>query len=251
MKIQLIRNATLRLTYAGQTILIDPFLAPQHSMPSYRGIAANPTAPLPLPPDEILADVDLTLISHLHGDHFDRVAQAALPSAMPIVCQPADADRIRDMGFTDVTPLQTGLNWRAITLRRINGQHGTGPTLDLMGPTAGFMLTAHGEPNLYWAGDTVWCKSVAVALEQYRPDVVVVHASGAVWGDDVYIVMDEVQAVAVCRAVPSATVVATHMEALDHGTVSRTQLRRYATMNGVPEDRLLIPADGELLGGPW
>jgi L-ascorbate metabolism protein UlaG (beta-lactamase superfamily) len=35
MRLQLIRNATLRLTYHGQLILIDPYLAPKHTLPSY------------------------------------------------------------------------------------------------------------------------------------------------------------------------------------------------------------------------
>ena len=42
-------------------------------------------------------------------------------------------------------------------------------------------------------------------------------------------------------------VIATHMEALDHATVSREELRAYAKANGIQPERLLIPADGERL----
>lgn len=33
MQIQLIRSATLRIDYAQQRFLIDPYLAPKHTMP--------------------------------------------------------------------------------------------------------------------------------------------------------------------------------------------------------------------------
>jgi hypothetical protein len=37
------------------------------------------------------------------------------------------------------------------------------------------------------------------------------------------------------------------MEALDHGTVSREDLRSHAQKNGISKDRLLIPEDGQTL----
>jgi hypothetical protein len=59
--------------------------------------------------------------------------------------------------------------------------------------------------------------------------------------------MDAEQTAAVCLAAPNATVVAVHMEALDHATVSRADLRACADSQGIPHDRLLIPADDETL----
>jgi hypothetical protein len=37
------------------------------------------------------------------------------------------------------------------------------------------------------------------------------------------------------------------MEALDHATVTRDELRRHATAQGVSPQQLLIPRDGETL----
>ena len=65
------------------------------------------------------------------------------------------------------------------------------------------------------------------------------------WGDNVLIVMDAAQTVAVCRAAPNSTVIATHMEALDHATVTREALRKHAEAQGIEPERLLIPLDGE------
>jgi len=59
--------------------------------------------------------------------------------------------------------------------------------------------------------------------------------------------MDAEQTVAVCRAAPSSIVIATHMDSLDHTTVSRDELRAYAQANGIQSEQLLIPADGERL----
>jgi hypothetical protein len=68
------------------------------------------------------------------------------------------------------------------------------------------------------------------------------------WGD--YpdpIVMDAAQTAAVCKAAPNSTIIAVHMESLDHGTVTRADLREQANAEGITESQLLIPADGETL----
>ncbi|WP_394891712.1 hypothetical protein ACG873_10845 [Mesorhizobium sp. AaZ16] len=75
------------------------------------------------------------------------------------------------------------------------------------------------------------------------------HSCGALW-DDTLIVMDAEQTVATAKAAPRATVIATHMEALDHSTVGRDALRAHAASHGLSPERLLVPADGELLTLP-
>ena len=42
MKIQLVRNATMRIEYAGQTILTDPCLAAVGTLPAYADRHPNP-----------------------------------------------------------------------------------------------------------------------------------------------------------------------------------------------------------------
>jgi hypothetical protein len=42
-------------------------------------------------------------------------------------------------------------------------------------------------------------------------------------------------------------VIATHLDSVDHATVSRGALRAYAEAHGVGPEQLLIPADGEEL----
>jgi L-ascorbate metabolism protein UlaG (beta-lactamase superfamily) len=100
MQLQLVRNATLKLGYGGRTILVDPYLAPKHSLPSFTGRSPNPMAELPMPVEDILEGVDLVIVSHLHTDHFDSVAKERVPKDLPLICQPGDEETIRRAGFT-------------------------------------------------------------------------------------------------------------------------------------------------------
>lgn len=246
MKLQLIRNATLKLDYAGRTVLIDPYLAAKHSLPSFANRSENPMVELPVSIEAILDGVELVIVSHLHSDHFDDVAKARLPKHLPIVCQPGDEGEIRAAGFGDVTPLADRLNWQGLTLTRREGSHGLGPVVELMGSVMGFTLEAEGEPSVYWAGDTVFYPPVASVLTETRPDIIITHSCGARWDGDL-ILMDAEQTVALCETSDDAVVVATHMEALDHATISRQDLRAAAEARGVSTAKLLIPADGDVL----
>jgi len=246
MKLRLLRNATLKLDYAGRTVLIDPFFAPKHSRPSFTGRSPNPTVDLPASTDDILAGVELVVVSHLHADHFDPVAQQLVPKHLPLICQPGDEATIRNAGFIDVAPLVDVQEWNGLRLTRREGSHGLGPVVEKMGKVMGFTLEAEGEPGIYWAGDTVLYPPVTETIEATSPDIIVTHSCGARWDGDL-IVMDAGQTIAVCELSPRSTVIAVHMEALDHATVSRDDLRRAADARGGAAARLLIPQDGETL----
>ena len=250
MQIRLIRNATMRLAYGGRDFLLDPFLAPPKTLESFAGVSPNPIAGLPCPAAEVLAGAEVTVLSHLHIDHFDPIAQELLSDYKPILCQPGDEDRIAAMGFKDITPIVDSITWRGISINRCSGRHGSGALADQMGRVSGFVFRADGEPTLYWAGDTVWYDEVRSTIEQFRPDVIITHSSGAKFGESDPIVMDAEQTVTVCQAAPQATIIAVHMESLDHGTVSRADLRKVADSAAIRTGRLLIPADGERITLP-
>ena len=244
MQLQLIRSATLRLEYARHRFIIDPYLAARHTRPSYTGASPNPLVDLPCSPLEAIAGIEMVLISHLHSDHFDPAAKELLPKTLPVLCQPEDQAEIESMGFRRVIPVHDRVDWHGIRITRTPCQHGTGAVLAEMGDASGFVFSAQNEPTIYWAGDTIWCEAVAETIHRTQPDVIVTHSCGAVWGDHVLIIMDAAQTVAVCRTAPSSTIIATHMEALDHATVTRAALREYAEAQGVGPAKLLIPLDG-------
>lgn len=246
MKLQLIRNATMRITMNGHTFLTDPYLADKFSRPTYSGKSKNPTADLPMPAVEVLKDIEMVLLSHIHSDHFDPAAQELLPKELLLLCQPEDELKIREKGFKQVIPVHNH-NWKGINFRRTSGKHGSGEVLSQMGPVSGFVMSAPGEPLVYWTGDSILCDEVREVISSLKPDIIITHSCGAEWGDKVKIVMDEIGTAEVCKTAPQSKVIAIHMESVDHATVTRIDLRNYAGKNGIGEKQLLIPADGEVL----
>lgn len=126
MKLQLVRSATLRLTYAGHLLIIDPYLAPKHSLPSYTGKSPNPLVDLPFPIEQVLAGIEMAVISHLHSDHFDSVAYERVPKDIPIFCQPGDRLRFVERDFDHP---HTGESWH----RPHSRDHGAGLRLCVQG----------------------------------------------------------------------------------------------------------------------
>lgn len=249
MKIQFIRNATLILEYSGQRILIDPMLCSKYQIRSFAGISENPTVDLPEAWDvaQVLEGIDGVMVSHLHPDHFDEVAQQKIEKTVPILTQPESKEAIAAMGFTNVISLSGTTEWGGIRISSTPGEHGFGDWVDRMGPVTGFLFKAPDEPSLYWMGDTVLYPAVEEVLQTEQPQVVVTHSGGAQFkGPETRILMDAAETIQVAQRAAQATIVAVHMEALDHCLTSRDALQAAAQEAGVAE-RLLIPADGTLI----
>lgn len=246
MKLQLIRHATLRLEYAGLSLVVDPMLAEEGANPPIANTPnarPNPLVPWSLAPGE-LGSVDAVLVTHLHPDHWDDAAAAALPKATPVFCQPGDAKTIRSHSFDGVTEVAEPLRFRGITVARTSGKHGTCVIGRLMGKVSGFVLQAEDQPTVYIAGDTIWCGDVKQALDVYRPDVTVVNAGGARFLHGDPITMDADDVVSLCRYAPYTKVVAVHMEAINHCLVTREDLRNRLSAEGLLH-QVAIPEDGE------
>ncbi len=155
-----------------------------------------------------------------------------------------DEQKLRDLGFSRVTPVSDSLTWNGLCISRTGGEHGTGEIGARMGPVSGYVLQRQGEPTLYITGDTIWCPAVAEALAAYRPDVVVVYAGAAQFlsGDPITMTAEDVAKV--CRAAPWAMVIAVHMESFNHCLLTRQALRDHLVQQQL-SDRVVIPGDGE------
>lgn len=247
IRLQLIRNATLKLRFDDRTLLVDPYLAGQHEGRMYGTRQRSPLVPLPMPVAEILDGVDAVFVSHLHSDHFDDAARRILPRAMPILCAEAIAVEIRACGFSDVVAIGAKHRWFEVTFELTGGRHGPDSVLAEMGAVHGFVASMPGAPTLYWVGDSIWCPEVRAAVDRHRPAHIIVHACGATWHGAGPLVMDEHHVEALLRHAPHADVVATHLDCVDHATTSRAQLQRHFRRAPGLLQRLRIPADGEVL----
>ena len=104
---QHIRNATAKITYAGQTFLVDPLLAAKGAYPGFDGTfhseQRNPMVDLPIPAEDVMAGVDAVIVTHTHLDHWDGGEHRFVPKDIPLFVQhEADAKMIRGQGYTDV-----------------------------------------------------------------------------------------------------------------------------------------------------
>ncbi|WP_242920229.1 MBL fold metallo-hydrolase [Pontibacter liquoris] len=247
--IQLIRNATLIIHYAGKKILVDPMLMPKDSFDPLAGKARNPMVGLPVSIEEIVKDVDLVLVTHTHPDHFDPVASATLNKSIKLINQPADAEYFQKEGFTKAETIQESTIWNGITITRTGGAHGSGEILKQMGTVSGFVLQATGQPTIYIVGDSIWIDEVAQALQKYTPDYIVVNSGGAAFPgfETTPILMEEEQTMTLLQESGKAKVIAVHMEALDHCRTTRSSLHQKAAEAGIAKDKLVIPQDGEVV----
>ncbi|MDP9457681.1 MAG: MBL fold metallo-hydrolase [Actinomycetota bacterium] len=244
MEIRLVRHATLVVRLSGKTLLVDPMLSPPGAMPPIQNTPNDDRNPLVPLPDLDLSSLDAVLVTHTHADHFDGAAAEALRKDLPLLCQPEDEGRLSSNGFSDVRPVNDSLRWEDIEVHRSGGRHGTGEIGARMAPVCGFVLHASGEPVLYVAGDTIWCPEVDDALQKHHPDVVVVNAGAARFNEGDPITMTSGDVAEVVRHADGATVVAVHMEAINHCLLGRDELHSSLTHLGASEG-VAIPADGE------
>ena len=80
--------------------------------------------------------------------------------------------------------------------------------------------------------------------EEYHPDIVVLNSCDVQVIDNESIIMDKQDIYEVYQAAPEATIIASHMEAVNHATLSRKELREFLSEK-VMMQRVLVPEDGE------
>lgn len=182
-------NATVLIQYAGFSILTDPNFVHRHEQVSI-GYGMHATR-LTDPAVEIsaLPPLDLVVLSHFHGDHFDQVAEQQLDRSLPIVTTPEAARALRDRGFSAVQALQT---WDRLLLTRgdrrlsvtaVPGRHGP-PVMHMalpkvMGSVLEFEAPATAPLRLYVTGDTLVFDDLDEIPRRYPEiDLALLHLGG-------------------------------------------------------------------------
>jgi L-ascorbate metabolism protein UlaG (beta-lactamase superfamily) len=139
-------TATTVIRYGGFTLLTDPnFLhAGDHVHLGYGLTSERRTNPA-IEIDE-LPPLDLCILSHLHGDHWDHIASEQLPKTLPVATTAHGAASLRRQGFSNTHALQTweqltvgkGDAWLRITV--LPAKHGPGLLNALLPPVMGSLL---------------------------------------------------------------------------------------------------------------
>src|SRR5689334_12444913 len=108
-------NATVLLRLGAFTLLTDPnFLhAGQRAYLGYGMWSKRRADPALM--IEQLPPLDGVILSHLHGDHFDRIARRGLARDLPFVTTPSAQRKLRRWRFTETVGLPT---WQDVVWRR-------------------------------------------------------------------------------------------------------------------------------------
>jgi L-ascorbate metabolism protein UlaG (beta-lactamase superfamily) len=248
MKIQLIRNATIVVEYAGKKFLIDPMLAEKGTYPPFpnapRQDQNNPLVRLPTSIDNVIQNIEAVIVTHLHIDHWDDAAKKALPKDIKMFAQnEEDTVEIRSNGFQNVEVLQEDTVFEGIQLIKTKGEHGRGEILKRTGLVSGIVFKHPTEKTSYIAGDTVWCDAVQRVIDIHAPDVIVVNAGDNQFFEGGPLVMGKDDVYEVYKAAPNAKIVVVHMEAVNHWALSREELKGFVNEKGTVSN-VLVPDDG-------
>jgi L-ascorbate metabolism protein UlaG (beta-lactamase superfamily) len=216
-----IGTATVLLRYAGFTILTDPnFLHSGERV--YIGYGLHSTR-ITNPAIEIdeLPPLDLIVLSHMHEDHFDRIAAHSLKKSLPIVTTRHAASVLKEKGFSATYPLKI---WETLTVTKgevtlritaMPGKHAPGPLFPLFPSVMGSMLefqTSMGKRliRLYITGDTLIFDQLKEIPQRYPEiDLALLHLGGTkVLG--ILLTMDDQQGVEALRIIDPQIAIPIH-----------------------------------------
>jgi L-ascorbate metabolism protein UlaG (beta-lactamase superfamily) len=221
-EVMFIGTATVLLRYAGFTILTDPnFLhRGEHAKLGY-GLRSKRLSD-PALDIEQLPPLDLVVLSHHHGDHFDEVAAAELDKSLPIVTNPAAARKLRTQGFRRPLALQT---WQSQVFTRgtielcitsMPGKHAPEPLGTLLPDVMGSLLdfSADGEHllRLYISGDTLMHHRLHEIPRRFPDiDLALIHLGGTRVAS-ILLTMDARQGVELLRLTKPRTAIPIHYD---------------------------------------
>jgi L-ascorbate metabolism protein UlaG (beta-lactamase superfamily) len=221
-EITFIGTATTLIRIAGFSILTDPNFLHRGDR-AYVGLGVR-TRRLTEPALSIaeLPELDFVLLSHHHGDHFDRIAARDLDHDLPVITEPHAARKLRSQGFRSPLALTT---WQSHTVTRgdatvqvtsLPGQHAPRPLGYLVPPVMGSLLDfSRGGQRLlrmYITGDTLLHDGIReIARRCPDIDLCLIHLGGTRIAG-ILLTMDARQGVEALRVVAPREAVPVHYD---------------------------------------
>lgn len=249
MRLHQLRNATIIVEYSGFRILIDPMFAPK---------GANepiidkpwPYHEIPVPPKDVIKNIDAVIVTHLHIDHFDKYAQDILPKETKIFVQDMfDKNALEKEHFKNIEILSfDGTEFEGIKLYKTECRHGIKADVEhvflakgLRWEAMGVVFRANNEPTLYLAGDTIWYDRIKETIDIHKPKYIVLNTSAAkVYDEQILMGIEDIKAVH--EYYPEGKLLAVHLDCVENAPLSRADLR-----NSEVKDYIYPPADGEIM----
>lgn len=188
--VQFIGTATVLIRYQGFTILTDPnFLHKGDHVHLGYGLTSERKTNPAIAFDD-LPPIDLVVLSHFHGDHFDQLVQKRLNRAVPIVSTRQAAASLAKLGFTRVTALgpwdrlEVSKGEARLRVTATPGRHGPAGVAALLPKVMGSVLDFGPDPaapdyRMYISGDTLVIDDIKTVPERFPGiDLALLHLGG-------------------------------------------------------------------------
>ncbi|MCD4534585.1 MBL fold metallo-hydrolase [Nocardioides sp. cx-169] len=189
LSLEFVGTATTVLRLGPFTLLTDPnFLHRGQRAYLGKGLFSKRLTEPSLQPAQ-LPHLDAVLLSHLHGDHFDRIARRELDRELPILTTPEASRRLGTWGFAGAHGMST---WETVELQEVGwrlrvtsvpGTHAPAVASRILPPVMGTVLELDqggGPPfRVYITGDTLFRPWLRDVTDRTGPiDAAVVHLGG-------------------------------------------------------------------------
>jgi L-ascorbate metabolism protein UlaG (beta-lactamase superfamily) len=213
-------TATVIIRYGGFTLLTDPnFLHKGDHVHLGYGLTSERLTDPAITLDK-LPKIDLVVLSHFHGDHFDQLVEQKLDRNLPIVTTPAAARHLASLGFRAARGLKP---WETLTVSKgdatlklgaMPGRHGP-PGIaialpDVMGSMLEFGRPGEASYRMYISGDTLVYDDLKEIPRRYPDvDLALLHLGGTrVLG--ILVTMDAKQGIEAMQIVQPRTAIPIH-----------------------------------------
>ncbi|WP_412471627.1 MULTISPECIES: MBL fold metallo-hydrolase [unclassified Halobacteriovorax] len=250
MLITQVRNATILISYKENLILVDPMLANKGMLPRLRFFGSsvkNPTVELPETFHQQKGQITHALITHCQKGHFDHLDSAGRKflrrKNIATFATQKDAKYLESKGIRS-WPLEKKDKFFDGSIRQIPAKHVRGFLYPFLEHGVGYFIKLPNQPSLYLMGDTVLTPRIIEFIKQEQPDYIVAPTGVAQFdiGSPLLLPKKDIKKLI---EISTGTIIANHMDALDHCRLSRRELKELIGKEA--SKRVIIPEDGETI----